>query len=129
VNLTQLGVGRSVVKVSRDFRFHAAHWLPNVPTGHKCGKMHGHEYVVRLTVRGPVDERLGWVIDYADIKEAFKDWLFVLDHGCINDIGGLENSTAENLALFIADRMKPKLPGLCSVIVKETNDTRVEVEL
>lgn len=127
--VVQLGAGRSIVKVSRDFKFHAAHWLPNVPKGHKCGKMHGHTYVVRLTVRGPVDEHLGWVIDYADIKKAFAEWLFVLDHKLLNEIPNLENSTAENLALFIADRMKPRLPGLCSVIVKETDDTRVEVEL
>jgi 6-pyruvoyltetrahydropterin/6-carboxytetrahydropterin synthase len=129
LTLINLGIGNKPVKVSREFTFHAAHWLPNVPKGHKCGKMHGHTYKVRLTVQGPIDLHVGWVIDYADIKAAFADWYMVFDHGCLNDIAELGNSTAEHLALFIADRMKPKLPGLCSVIVKETEDTRVEVEL
>ena len=120
---------QKLVKVSREFRFHAAHWLPNVPDSHKCKRLHGHMYFVRLTVRGPLDPKLGWVIDYADLKAAFQNWYEVFDHHCLNDIQELSNSTAENLALFIADRMKSKLPGLCSVVVRETEDTEVEVEI
>jgi 6-pyruvoyltetrahydropterin/6-carboxytetrahydropterin synthase len=127
--LVQLGTGQQIMKVSRDFAFEAMHWLPNVPSGHKCGRPHGHSYKVRLTVRGPVQEHSGWVIDYADIKKAFADYCELLDHSCINEINDLQNSTTENLALWIAERMKPLLPGLCSVIVKETEGTRVELEV
>src|SRR4051812_25488527 len=113
------------VRVSREFGFEAAHWLPHVSDNHKCKRLHGHHYRVRLTVEGPIDERLGWVIDYADIKRAFDDWYAVLDHHCLNDITELSNSTAENLAVFLFERMKVRLPGLCSVAIKETPDTEV----
>lgn len=113
--------------VWRRFRFEAAHWLPNVPDNHKCKRVHGHSYEVQLGVTGPTDPHLGWVIDYADIKAAFANWLGVLDHHTLNDITGLENSTAENLALFIAGVMKPKLPGLSCVRVFETSDAWVEL--
>jgi 6-pyruvoyltetrahydropterin/6-carboxytetrahydropterin synthase len=127
--LVQLGSSRRVLRVWKEFIFEAAHWLPNVPEGHKCGKLHGHSYRVQLTVEGPVDDTLGWVLDYADIKKAFQGWYEIFDHKCLNDIGGLHNSTAENLAIFIADQMKPKLPGLVSVIVNETAGTGVEIRL
>lgn len=112
--------------VWKRFRFEAAHWLPNVPETHKCHHMHGHSYEVQLGVTGCNDPQLGWVIDYADIKAAFEEWLMVLDHNVLNGIVGLSNSTAENLALFIADKMKPKLPGLSCVRVFETPDAWVE---
>src|SRR6185312_5624161 len=48
--------------------FDSAHWLPNVPAGHKCKRMHGHTYSVRIEVSGTLGKESGWVIDYADIK-------------------------------------------------------------
>ena len=54
-----------------DFTFEAAHRLPNVPPEHKCARLHGHSFRVRVTVTGPVDPRLVWVIDFADVKQAF----------------------------------------------------------
>jgi 6-pyruvoyltetrahydropterin/6-carboxytetrahydropterin synthase len=112
--------------VWKRFRFEAAHWLPNVPDSHKCHHMHGHSYEVQLGVKGQNDPEMGWVIDYADIKEAFEEWLFILDHHCLNKITGLTNSTAENLAIWIAEKLKPKLPGLSCVRVFETPDAWVE---
>lgn len=115
-----------VLTVWKRFRFEAAHWLPNVPETHKCHHMHGHSYEVQLGVTGPIDPHLRWVIDYADIKAAFEQWLIVLDHNTLNGITGLSNSTAENLAIWIADKMRPKLPGLSCVRVFETPDAWVE---
>lgn len=112
--------------VWKRFRFEAAHWLPHVPDGHKCKRMHGHSYEVQLGVTGRNDPRMGWVIDYAEIAEAFREWLYVLDHNTINSITTLTNSTAENLALWIAEKMKPKLPRLSCVRVFETPDSWVE---
>ena len=44
----------------KDFQFEAAHRLPHVPEGHKCGRLHGHSFMVRLEVTGEVDpHRLG----------------------------------------------------------------------
>ena len=43
------------VELYKDFRFEAAHSLPNVPEGHKCARLHGHSFFVRLTITGDVD--------------------------------------------------------------------------
>ena len=46
------------VELVKDFRFEAAHFLPNVPAGHKCLRMHGHSFRVAVHVRGDVDPRI-----------------------------------------------------------------------
>jgi len=47
----------------KEFQFEAAHHLPNVPAGHKCGRLHGHSFLVRLEITGEVDAHTGWVMD------------------------------------------------------------------
>ena len=59
----------------KDFTFEAAHRLPNVPKGHKCGRLHGHSFVVRLEITGEVDKHTGWIIDFAELKAIFKPTL------------------------------------------------------
>lgn len=105
------------------FKIEAAHRLPNVPPDHKCSRMHGHTFRIEVHVRGPVQEKRGWVIDFADIAEAFKPVYLALDHKCLNDIEGLENPTSENLAHWIWKRLQPDLPGLSRVVVQESPES------
>ena len=104
----------------RVFQIEAAHFLPNVPEGHKCRRMHGHSFRIEVHVSGPLGEKTGWVMDVADLKRAFKPQYDQLDHHCLNAIDGLENPTSENLAQWIWQRLKPELPGLSKVMVQET---------
>lgn len=108
------------VELYKQFTFEAAHRLPNVPAGHKCARLHGHSFGVELRVSGPLDPALGWVMDFADIKAAFRPIHDQLDHHYLNEIPGLENPTSEVLAVWIWDRLKPTLPMLSAVIVRET---------
>ena len=103
-----------------DFTFEAAHRLPNVAPDHKCARLHGHSFNVRLTVTGPVDPKLGWVIDFADVKGAFAPLHAVLDHHYLNEVEGLENPTSEVLAMWLWKRLKPNRPMLSAVEVRET---------
>lgn len=94
------------VTIWKEFTFDAAHRLPRVPAGHPCGHLHGHTYRVRFEVRGEIDEHgPGWVRDFAEIKEAWKETNALLDHRCLNDVDGLENPTCEVLAVWILGRM------------------------
>lgn len=102
------------------FQIEAAHFLPNVPEGHKCRRIHGHSFVVEIHVSGPVDEKLGWVMDFADLKKAFEPLYRQLDHHFLNEIPGLENPTSENLARWIWRRLDPALPGLSRIVIRET---------
>jgi 6-pyruvoyltetrahydropterin/6-carboxytetrahydropterin synthase len=108
------------MEIFKEFTIEAAHWLPNVPEGHKCRRMHGHSFRVQIHVQGPVDEQLGWVMDFADLKAAFQIIEDQLDHRCLNDVAGLENPTSENLARWIWTRLHPALPALNKVVVRET---------
>ncbi len=106
--------------IYKELTFEAAHLLPNLPDGHKCKHLHGHSFTVRITISGPIDPTIGWVMDYADIKQAFQPIYAQLDHHYLNNIEGLENPTSEVLAQWIWKRLKPALDNLSSIEVKET---------
>ncbi|MBL7769980.1 MAG: 6-carboxytetrahydropterin synthase QueD [Flavipsychrobacter sp.] len=104
----------------KEFTFDSAHFLPNVPEGHKCKEMHGHTYRLRVWVEGPLDPVLGWVMDFADLKKVVKPVVNRLDHKCLNKIDGLENPTCERIAVYIWDQVKPLLPLLAKIELHET---------
>lgn len=105
--------------VFREFTFEAAHRLPHVPEGHKCARLHGHSYRVEVHVRGNVDPTSGMVIDFADIKAAFRPLQERLDHYYLNEVEGLENPTSENLARWVWKHLEGTLP-LSQILVRET---------
>lgn len=111
---------QSGVNIFRIFTLEAAHRLPNVPPGHKCARLHGHSFRVEVHVDGPVDERTGWVMDFADLRQAFQPTFDALDHQYLNEIPGLENPTSENLARWIWERLRPVLPQLSKIVIHET---------
>jgi len=108
------------MEIWKEFTFEAAHLLPNLPEGHKCRRLHGHSYRVRICVEGDLDPTLGWVVDLADIRRACEPIRLQLDHYYLNDIEGLENPTAEVIARWIWVRLKPSLPGLSKIKLNET---------
>ena len=108
------------MEIFKAFTLESAHRLPNVPAGHKCARVHGHSFRVEIHVSGPVDDHLGWVMDFADVKAAFDPLYRQLDHHYLNDVPGLENPTSENLAKWIWQQLKPALPQLSAVVVHET---------
>ncbi|MGB8259476.1 MAG: 6-carboxytetrahydropterin synthase QueD [Terracidiphilus sp.] len=108
------------MEIFKEFTIEAAHWLPNVPEGHKCRRLHGHSFRIAVHLSGPVDERLGWVEDFAQVKAAFHPVFDRIDHRCLNEVAGLENPTSENLARWLWDELKPVLPALSRIVVRET---------
>jgi 6-pyruvoyltetrahydropterin/6-carboxytetrahydropterin synthase len=108
------------MEIFREFSFEAAHRLPNVPDGHKCARLHGHSFYVIVHVTGPLDARLGWVMDFAQVKAAAAPLIDMLDHRYLNEIDGLDNPTSEQVARWIWERLAPKLAGLSAITVKET---------
>jgi 6-pyruvoyltetrahydropterin/6-carboxytetrahydropterin synthase len=71
-------------------------------------------------VTGPLHQQLGWVMDFADLKTVVKPVIARLDHYFLNDIPGLENPTSEVIAVWLWQQIKPVLPELSSIVVKET---------
>ena len=75
---------------------------------------------MEIAVAGECDPKLGWLMDYAAIADAFRPIWQKLDHIYLNEIPGLENPTSENIAVWIWRKLKPKLPLLTEVVVAET---------
>ncbi len=108
------------MEIWKEFSFEAAHRLPMLPDGHKCKRLHGHSYRVRVYVAGALDPELGWVVDFARIASACEPIREQLDHHYLNEIEGLENPTTELIARWIWERLKPALPGLSRLEIDET---------
>src|ERR1051325_8723189 len=108
------------MEIFKEFTFESAHRLPNVPAGHKCSRIHGHSFRCEVHVRGEVGRESGWIMDFADIKAAFEPLHRELDHNYLNEVEGLANPTSENLARWIWRRLRPTLPGMSAVLVRET---------
>jgi 6-pyruvoyltetrahydropterin/6-carboxytetrahydropterin synthase len=109
-----------IMEIFKEFTVEAAHKLPNVPDGHKCGRLHGHSFRIEVHVSGDIGRESGWVVDFADIKAVFAPLEKMLDHNYLNDLPGLENPTSEILAMWIWDRVYSDLPGLSAIVVRET---------
>lgn len=115
-----------MIRIAKTFDFDAAHWLPHVPDGHKCKRLHGHTYRVEIVCAGELDAR-GMVVDYAEIAAAWWPIHDVIDHRQLNDIPGLENPTSEVLATWLIAQLRKPLPSLFAVRVYESSATWCEV--
>ena len=113
------------MEIYKEFSFDSAHFLPHVPDGHKCKQMHGHTYKLRVVLRGETDAKLGWIMDFKELKDAVSPVIDQLDHKLINDIKGLENPTAENITFWIWKQIKASLPLLSRIELYETPTTGV----
>jgi 6-pyruvoyltetrahydropterin/6-carboxytetrahydropterin synthase len=108
-----------------EFTIAAGRRLTGVPEGHPCARVHGHTFLVRLSVSGPVNPQTGFVVDFADLQAAFAPVHEALDHRFLNDVPGLENPTSEHLAVWIWHSLKEALPVLSAVEITETGRSGV----
>ncbi|WP_420579838.1 6-carboxytetrahydropterin synthase QueD [Reichenbachiella sp.] len=106
--------------IYKKFAFDSAHFLPNVPEGHKCKNMHGHTYHLTVYLEGDLDTELQWVMDFKELKDVVKPVIERIDHQLLNDIKGLENPTAERIVVWIWEQIQPKLPLLSKLELNET---------
>ena len=111
------------VHLWRRFRFEAAHMLPHVPAGHKCGRMHGHGFEVVIHVQQALQNDAAMGLDLDLIGERWQVLHEQLHNSCLNDIAGLENPTSEHIAAWIWRKLKPSLPEMSWISVYETKSS------
>lgn len=112
------------VELVKEYRFEAAHRLPNVPPGHKCARMHGHSFRFEIHVSGPVDPHTGWLIDFGELDTVVMPLVDRIDHYVLNDVEGLENPTSEVCARWLFEQIKRGIPQLSAITFHETCDAR-----
>lgn len=115
--ISALDLDHNVYRVANTFEFEAAHQLPHVPPGHKCGRMHGHGFSVRIECASP--DSMLMETTQAQVAVAWAPLAETLQWSCLNDIPGLENPTSEHLALWLWKALQ-SLEGLVSISVNET---------
>jgi len=106
------------LEITKRFTFEAAHHFPQKGDGHPYARVHGHSFEAEVTIAGPRDEAHGWVVDFDEVDKALGGLREVLCHTYLNEIEGLDNPSLENIAIWIADKVKTDFPGLVRVTVK-----------
>lgn len=129
------------MELCKEFSFEASHILPNHPG--KCSNLHGHSWVLSVSIRGPLDPSTGMVADFADLKAAVQPVVDELDHA---HLGAWEtekvtlaksitttkraewlpidwNPTCENLLVEIAKQLVKRGCPFSYLTLKETAST------
>lgn len=116
-------------RIGKTYSFEAAHRLPKVPETHKCHRLHGHNYKVEIEVRGEIAPKDGFCnnTDFFELDKAMAPILQALDHHYLNDVQGLENPTAENIAAWVLARLNEQCAIYFSVKVWETDKCWAQV--
>ncbi len=94
------------VKIIADFS--AAHQLRNFRG--KCEQLHGHNWMVEVTVRGRKLDESDVLLDFAELKQATKEVLKELDHNFLNDLPYFKeiNPSSENIAKYLFQKLSDK---------------------
>jgi len=105
------------MKIYKEFRFEAAHFLPSAPDGHANARVHGHSFRARVWVRGEPDPETGLIYHFDDLAAAISEAREALDHHLLNEVAGLETPTLERIAAWIWNRLANRVPGLVEIEV------------
>ena len=106
----------------RIYYLQCARRLPGLPDSHPCARLHGHSFKIKITLRGELDPKLGWVMDFDAIDAVWQRIHAQLDHRYLNDIAGLTNPTSEYLAVWLWQALHTDLPALRTISVMESHD-------
>ena len=131
-----------VVTVTRRLHFNAAHRVHNPALSDeenarlfgKCNNpnWHGHNYILDVSVRGPVDDRTGYVLDLAVLKTIVEERaVSLIDHKNFNlDVPFMRGviPTSENIIVGVWRELVPAIrPGeLVKLVLWETPNNYVE---
>ena len=133
-----------IVTVTRRLRFNAAHRVHNPELSDeenrrlfgKCNNpnWHGHNYVLEVSLTGPIDERTGYVVDLGQLKKIVEHELIEqVDHRNMNvDVPFMRgiNPTAENIVVACWRVIEPHVAParLTRLVLHETENNWVEYD-
>lgn len=99
-------------RIWKEQRFEAATRMPSAPATDPRAQLHGHSYVARLHLTAPLDELMGWTVDYGDVKRVFAPIYKELDHHNLAELTGLESPDVASIALWVRSRLSNLMPQL-----------------
>ncbi len=99
-------------EITVDAGFSSGHYLRNYHG--KCENPHGHNYKVRVTLRGRELDHSGLLLDFKQLKGVLRPVVEYLDHKMINELEPFDvvNPSAENLAKYFFDETNKHLGAM-----------------
>ena len=113
--------------ISKEFHFSSAHELHGLPETHPCSRLHGHNYIIKVFLKGEPN-KIGFVQDYKELDKVKEYIDGTLDHRNLNDVFPGINTTVENMCELLYKQFKKDLPLLCAIEMSETPKTNCRYE-
>lgn len=107
-------------RIWKELTLDSALRLKHAPEGSPLRRIHGHTYTLRLHLSAPLDQVMGWTVDFGDVKEIFTPIFKALDHQPLHEIADLEDCDTASIARWILRRARERLPQLDRVDLYET---------
>jgi 6-pyruvoyltetrahydropterin/6-carboxytetrahydropterin synthase len=107
-------------RIWTEFSLDSALRLKHAPDADSRRRIHGHTYGLRLHLTAPLDQVLGWTMDFGDVKEIFRPIFLRLDHQPLHEVPGIDNGDAPGVARWIKGQVASSLPQLDRVDLFET---------
>lgn len=113
------------MRITKSITFDAAHFLDSSDpdeADRPYARMHGHSFLLDVTIEGVPDRDTGWVVDFADLTDEIEKVKESLDHRLLNEVEGLEKPTLENICNWVAQKLRPSFAGLRQVRVSRPSN-------
>jgi 6-pyruvoyltetrahydropterin/6-carboxytetrahydropterin synthase len=107
-------------RIWKERRFESALRLALAPEGDPRRRLHGHSYLLRLHLTAPLDDVLGWTVDYGDVKALFQPVYRRLDHHRLDELADLPDPDPGRLTLWMREALAGALPALDRIDLHET---------
>lgn len=115
------------MKIYRTYTIHSARFIPTLDLNHPCSKMHGHTFKIIIELDGPIDDAIGFVMDFYDLDTIVDNKIIKkIDHKILNEIEGLENPSSEYLSIWIWNKLIDSLPMLSQITISEEHGTGIQ---
>ena len=107
-------------RIWKEQRFESALRLRRAPQDDPRRRLHGHSYLIRLHLSAPLDEVMGWTVDYGDVKALFKPMYERLDHHRLDELEGLADAGLAEVLRWVRERLQPRLAPLDRIDLYQT---------
>ena len=114
------------ISLLRSFQFEAAHENRSATGSERTRRLHGHSYGVTAYITGVVDAHLGWLVDFAEVKDNCKPVIDQLDHRVLNDIAGITDATLPDVQQWLTSRLAAAQTGFDRCVVRVIGDTQLQ---
>ena len=115
--------------LSVELNISAAHYLRDFNGA--CQRLHGHNWKIRIEVKGEKLDNTGMAMDFKDLKELSESVIMPFDHQSLNDVPPFDkiNPTAEHIAQYFYTKIAKELPqniSMSKISIWETEKYRLD---